>query len=86
MVFDPINLVYLGGNTQESLAYFEIEIINDAIVERQRESFEIVAEATRNLYIPFPVLRVTIIDDDGMYLYMYVDINHRFPYVCTFCV
>ena len=69
MVFDPINLVYLGGNTQDTLASFEIEIINDAIIERLRESFEIVAEARRNLYIPFPVMTVTIIDDDGMYIY-----------------
>lgn len=68
MVFDPINLVYLGGNTQDTRASFEIEIINDAITERLRESFEIVAEATRNLYIPFPVMTVTIIDDDGMYI------------------
>lgn len=48
---------------------FEIEIIDDTIIERRRESFEIVAKTTRNLYIPFPVMTVTIIDDDGKYMY-----------------
>lgn len=71
VVFEPINLVYLGGNRREMLATFEIEIIDDSIVER-RESFEIVAKATRNLYIPFPVMKITILDDDGIYVHVLI--------------
>ena len=72
VVFNPINLVFLGGNTQERHATFEIEIIDDVIREDRLESFEIIIEATRNLYIPFPVMTVTIIDDEGVYAYMHV--------------
>ena len=69
VVFNPINLVFL---TRERHATFEIEIINDTIKEYRLESFEIVIEATRNFYIPFPVMRVTIIDDEGVYMCMHV--------------
>lgn len=64
MAFDPVNLLYPGG-TREDLVTFFIEIIDDEIQEPLRESFEIVGVATRNLYFPFPVMTVTIIDDDG---------------------
>lgn len=69
VVFNPINLVFL---TREHHATFEIEIINDAIREHRLESFEIVFEATKNFYIPFPVMRVTIIDDEGVYMCTHV--------------
>ena len=66
VAFDPVRLLYRGGNRQEDIVTFFIEIIDDDIVETLRESFEIVGVATRNLYFPFPVMTVTIIDNDGV--------------------
>ena len=40
---------------------FEITIIDDNINE-PIESFQIVGVATKNLYLPFPVMTVTILD------------------------
>ena len=61
--FAPVNLVYHGGSRQEDLIEFNITIIDDDIPE-PIESFEISGLATRNLYFPFPVMTVTILDNE----------------------
>ena len=56
-----INFVYRGGSKQEDMMEFEINIIDDNIME-PIERFQIVGVATKNLYFPFPVMTVTIVD------------------------
>ena len=62
--FGPVKLFYRGGRRQENEVKFDITIIDDDINE-PTESFEISSSATRNLYFPFPVMTVTIVDDDA---------------------
>lgn len=64
MPFDPVHLVYHGGDIQQDVVIFTVEIIDDDIAEPSREKFEIVGEAVRNLYFSHPIMTVTIIDDD----------------------
>ena len=64
MEFSPINVSFSGGDRQQEMMSITIKIIDDDIPEPKNESFEIVGVATRNLYFPFPVMRVTIIDND----------------------
>lgn len=64
MEFSRINVSFSGSDTQQEMMSFTIQIIDDDISEPKNESFEIVGVATRNLYFPFPVMRVTIIDND----------------------
>ena len=61
--FGPINFVYRGGNRREDLLEFQITIIDDDIME-PTERFEISGLATKNLYFPFPVMTVTIVDNE----------------------
>ena len=57
-------VTYKGGKVKEDLKLITIEIINDPIRE-PRESFEIVFQATKNVYFPYSVLTVIICDNDG---------------------
>jgi len=65
--FAPVNLVYCGGSRQEDLIEFNITIIDD--IPEPTESFEISGLATRNLYFPFPVMTVTILDNEAGKIY-----------------
>ena len=56
-------VTYKGGVNQDDLKLINIEIINDRIREA-RESFEIVFQATKNVYFPYSVLTVIICDND----------------------
>ena len=66
--FGPIKLFYRGGRRQESEVKFDITIIDDDIPE-PTESFEISGLATKNLYFPFPVMTVTILDNEAGKIY-----------------
>ena len=59
-----MSLSYSGDSTQQDVATISITIIDDSIPESIRESFEVVGVSAKNIFFPFPAMRVTIIDND----------------------